>query len=168
MALSIYQKSIYSIIYNITMIGRSVGKSLKSSNSGKTYNDFKVTIFQELDLLTSKMDTGQLTENDIMSSIRNLSEIFKISFGQAQKAINVILKYHFHLTKNKDNKIKSVLNCPIDRVVLNDLLGIKKPLTKIDEALYIKTQNSIKQISKMRIDYDIVWDKQHLKKWGIL
>ena len=168
MVLTIYQKSVYLIIFNATMISRSVGKSLKSNNSGKSLKDFKVSIFQELDVLTRKMDASQLTENDILSSIRNLAEKFNVSFGQAQKAINVILKYHFYLTNNEDNKIKNILHCPIDSVVLKNLLGGSSPLTNIDEGLYIKIQNSIKLRGETRIDYDIVWDNQHLKDEGIL
>ena len=40
------------------------------------------------------MDMRRVDEEDILSSIELLSMEFKISFGQTQKAINVILKYH--------------------------------------------------------------------------
>ena len=111
---------------------------------------------------------GQLTENDILDSIRSLSSEFGISLGQAQKPINVILKYHFYLTRSEDEQTKKVLYCPIDSVVLKDLLGRKLSLTLIDEKMYLAIQDLIQKHSKTRIDYDTVWDKQHLQEEGIL
>jgi len=54
MALTIHQKSVYLIIFNATMISRSVGKSLK--NSDKDVKDFKARTFEKLDILTDRMD----------------------------------------------------------------------------------------------------------------
>ena len=167
MAMTMYQKSVYLIIFNATMISRSVGKTLKS-NSDKDVRNFKISTFRELEKLTGRIDMGQLTENDILDSIRSLSSEFGISLGQAQKPINVILKYHFYLTRSEDEQTKKVLYCPIDSVVLKDLLGRKLSLTLIDEKMYLAIQDLIQKHSKTRIDYDTVWDKQHLQEEGIL
>ncbi|MCD6531190.1 hypothetical protein J7K99_01945, partial [bacterium] len=78
------------------------------------------------------MEKSELTENNIIAAIESLSNEFGISFGQAQKPINVILKYHFYLTNGNDD-IKKELHCPIDSVILKKL-GIGKSkisLTKI-------------------------------------
>jgi len=175
MAMTTYQKSVYLIIFNTTMISRSVGKTLKSNSSKDMWN-FKVSTFRELENLTDKMDMGQLTENDILGSIRSLSDEFGISFGQAQKPIKVILKYHFYLIRNEDTNTKRLLHCPIDyKVVLKELfkeLGLPSSarpfLTDIDEETYLAIQDLIQQRTETRIDYDTVWDKQHLQEEGIL
>ena len=105
MALTIYQKSVYLIILNATMILRSVGKSLKANESDKSVKDFKIKVFEKINKLTDLMDKRLLKENNILDSIKELSKEFPISFGQAQKPINVILKYHFYLTKNENASV---------------------------------------------------------------
>jgi len=170
MALTIHQKSVYLIIFNATMISRSVGKSLKNNKKLKgikDLKDFKVRVFEELNKLTDLMDKEKLIEENILKSIMILSDEFEISFGQAQKAINVILKYHFYLTKNKNNNIKRILNCPIDSVILETLNKKGLSLTKINEKKYLELQQEIETHHSLRIEFDDQWDKQHLKKQGI-
>jgi hypothetical protein len=50
MALTIYQKSVYLIIFNATMISRSIGKNIKA---GKSVKDFKIKVFEKLEMLTN-------------------------------------------------------------------------------------------------------------------
>lgn len=164
MALSIHQKSVYLIIFNATMVLRSVGKTLKK----KGIKEFKIKTFKEIEKLTRLMDDGKLTEKQILNSIRNLASKFKISFGQAQKPINVLLKYHFHLFHKPSDKIKKELYCPIDSVILKELKIKVISLTKIDEKQFFEIQKQIQNISETRIDFDTKWDKKHLKDEGIL
>jgi len=165
MALTIYQKSIYLIIFNATMISRSVGKNIKV---GKSVKDFKVSLFKEIEMLTSKMDTNTLTEENIINSIDNLCNEFGISFGQAQKPINVILKYHFYLTKSSETSMKKVLHCPIDSLILKKLGKSGISLTKIDKEKYLKIQKEIGNRGNTRIEFDTSWDEQHLREEGLL
>jgi len=164
MPLTIHQKSVYLIIFNATMISRSVGKTLRAKNGVRR---FKIDVFKKLNRLTDLMNTGKLTEDDILGSIKALCDEFRISFGQAQKPINVILKYHFYLTRRKDHKTKKVLHCPIDSVVLKELKKSGIPLTKIDEEKYQELQNEIEKQFSTKIEFDNKWDKQHLEKWGL-
>jgi len=161
MPLTIHQKSVYLTIFNATMILRSVGKNIKG-----TLKDFKVRVFEELEKLISKMDEGTLTERDIIDSIDNLTREFGISFGQAQKPINVILKYHFYLTKKNDDRLKGTLHCPIDSFILRKLGKKGISLTKIDKEEYLKIQEEIKNRSPARITFD-TWDEQHLRDEGL-
>lgn len=164
MLLTIHQKSVYLIIFNATMISRSVGKTLKAKNGVRR---FKIDVFKKLNHLTDLMNTGKLTEDDILGSIKALCDESQISFGQAQKPINVILKYHFYLTKSEDHKTKKALHCPIDSIVLRELKKSGLPLTKIDEAKYQELQNEIQKKFSTRVEFDDKWDKQHLEKWGL-
>ncbi|MCL0066587.1 hypothetical protein M1N53_01260 [Thermodesulfovibrionales bacterium] len=165
MALTIHQKSIYLVIFNATMISRSVGKNIRT---GKSVKDFKVSVFEKLEMLTNKMDAGTLTEANIIESINDLTEEFQISFGQAQKPINVILKYHFYLTRSNDDNIKKVLHCPIDSLILKKLSKSGISLTKITKEKYMEIQKEIKNRCDARITFDTQWDEQHLREEGIL
>jgi len=163
--LTIHQKSVYLIIFNATMISRSVGKNIKK---GKTLKDFKVQVFEELETLTNKIDRGNLSEKDIIDSIDKLTREFGISFGQTQKPINVILKYHFYLTKKDDNWLKGILHCPIDSLILKKLGKRGISLTKIDKQKYLEIQEEIKNRCTTRITFDTQWDEQHLREEGLL
>lgn len=166
MPLTIHQKSVYLIIFNATMISRSVGNRLKKSR--KTLKDFKVRVFQELDRLTGLMDDGQLIENDITQSIEKLRTEFQISFGQAQKAINVILKYHFYLTRGEEDTVKRALHCPVDSVILKELDRRGISLAGMDRTTYAEIQRDIEERSPSRIEFDTRWDTQHLRDEGII
>jgi hypothetical protein len=165
MALTIHQKSIYLIIFNATMISRSVRKNIKA---GKSVKDFKARVFKELEILTNKMDTSTLTEENIIDSIDNLRNEFGISFGQAQKPINVILKYHFYLTKSNESPIKKMLHCPIDSLILKKLGKSGISLTKINKEKYLEIQKDIGNRGDTRIAFDTQWDEQHLQEEGLL
>jgi len=162
MTLSLHQKSLYLMIYNATMISRSVGRA------DKNVRDFKISVFEELEKLTDKMDAGTLVEKNIIRSIDELRNEFEISFGQAQKPINVILKYHFYLTKSDESTIKDVLHCPIDSVILEELDRKKKSLSDIDKEEYLKIQKDIGDRGKTRIGFDTKWDEQNLREEGLL
>jgi len=165
MALTIHQKSIYLIIFNATMISRSVGKNIKA---GKSLKDFKASVFKELEMLTNKIDTSTLTEENIIYSIDNLRNKFGISFGQSQKPINVILKYHFYLTKSNEDSTKKMLHCPIDSLILKKLGKSGVSLTKVNKENYLEIQKEIENRVDTRIAFDTQWDEQHLRDEGLL
>ena len=114
------------------------------------------------------MDNNTLSEEDILDSIEGIKNGFGISFGQAQKGINVILKYHYYLTRNNNQRIRGMLNCPLDSIILDKLLGKRRYLTKIGREEYLLIQGKIKEVSPFRIDYDNVWDRRHLEDAGLL
>ena len=162
--LTIQQKSIYLVLLNATMILRSIGKSLKNKEKLK---QFKILTFKQIEFLAKKIDDGNLKEQHILTSIREIVDSCNISFGQAQKAINVLLKYHFYLNKHKDDNLKNVLDCPLDSKILKKL-QIKKSLTKINEEDYIEIQKIISQQGQSKLDYDLFWDRQNLEGDGLL
>jgi len=171
MVLSIEQKSVYLTILDATMILRTVGRSLRSEDRLK---EFKNKVFKELEGLFNKMEVGKLTDNDILHSIDKFCEQFGISFGQAQKAINVLLKYHYYMyEKYFDDciKIKSVLHCPLDSTNLERLGIINNPLTRINKKEYKDIQNNIQNkmqsLGLNKIDFDKLFDKDFLRRRGI-
>jgi len=166
MGLSIYQKSVYLIIFNATMIARSLGKTLKDKS---TLAEFKKDVFRAFYALVRLMDEKRLTEDAILESIRALRSKFEfgVSFGQAQKPINVLLKYHFYLTKSGDAETERILHCPVDSVVLRELRMKPQSLAKIDEDEYLKIQDNIGRLCATRIAFDRKWDQENLRGAGI-
>jgi len=169
------QKSVYLIIFNATMISRSVGTTFKKDRPSLTKHEreelvkrLKQDVFKEVEELTKKMDVGELEESDVLDSIINLRDKYSISFGQAQKPINVLLKYHFYLNYPDSFKVKKVLHCPIDSNVL-ERLGMSISLTKINYKKYIEIQQTIedRMAPEPKITFDRLWDERHLRDEGL-
>lgn len=169
MSLNIYQKSVYIGLFNSTMIGRSVGKMFKKEH--KIFKDFKLAILEESEDLICKMERKTLSEKDIIDILDKIAERFKISYGQAQKGINVILKYHYQLYKDLKKYNGEILHCPLDSNILAEL-GIKNlPLSKINKETYLFIQKRIEvemvKLSKIRLDLDEKYEKKYLARIGI-
>ena len=166
MPLTTEQKSVYLVILNATMILRSIGKTFKSNRM--KLKTFKKELFKEVVNLTSRMERNILKEKDIIVSIERISKSCKISFGQSQKAINVLLKYHYYLYKRflKD-RVKVELHCPLDSFIL-DKLRIWESLTNIGKEEYLLIRQKILKKKFPRINFDKQWDEQHLRDEGIL
>ena len=166
MALSLQQKSVYLILFNTTMISRSLGKTFDSRDRLKK---FKGRVFKEIERLTDEIDKGVLVETNIVNSISKLSHEFNISFGQAQKPINVILKYHYYLSKILNNNIERALHCPLDSKIMKKIGVRGLSLAKMKKAKYFEIQRKIQGLipSEARITYDIRWDKDNLDGAGI-
>ncbi len=171
-------KSLYLSILNATMILRSIGTTLKDrgyKNKEKRHmreKEYKKVLFGTLNNLTNKINQNKLTENEIIKRIAAIAKQFKISIGQSQKAINVILKCHYYLFA-KNQKMKKILHCPVDSIILGKLgeKGIKLTDIKIKE--YKKIQKLILEkvkkdkLGKTRIDFDFHWDRQHIEDAGV-
>ncbi|MCK4307589.1 hypothetical protein KAW50_05115 [candidate division WOR-3 bacterium] len=165
MAFSLEQKSAYLIFFNATMISRSLGKSFGKGNP--KLKKFKKATFGELEKLAEKMDNHTLTNKNIINSIKKLSADFNVSYGQTQKGLNVILKAHYYLMKNTSVETKKALDCPIDSGVLRRI-DKETSLTKIGRSKYQEIQNEIQRRSNIKIEFDIYWDIQNLKRAGLL
>lgn len=161
MSLNIYQKSVYAGLFNSTMIGRSVGKTFKKTN--KKLDDFRLTVLYTSENLIDKMDKNILSEKDIINSLDELTECFKVSYGQSQKAVNVILKYHYQLYKEFKNYDGSVLHCPLDSTILKELGRNYLSLSKIDKQNYLLIQDEIKTKSRgNRVDFDKLYEEKYV------
>ena len=165
MSLNIYQKSLYVGLFNLTMIGRSVGKTFKREH--KSFKDFKLAILEESENLICKMEKNNLAEKNIVDSLDKIVERFKISYGQAQKGINVILKYHYQLYKNLKKYNGKVLHCPLDSNILAELKIKNLPLSRINKKTYLSLQDKIANLSDTRVDFDERYDKQYLARIGL-
>jgi hypothetical protein len=165
--MTLQQKSVYLIILNATMILRSIGRTLKQNHIGTTA-DYKRSLFNKLEHLTACMDDGRLTEEQIIKTIKALAAEFDISIGQSQKAINVILKFHFYLSTKQNKTMRKVLHCPVDKIILHGLKWRQTSLNKIDLQEYRAIQREIAARCTSKIEFDRNWDIQLLQKNGIV
>ena len=146
---------------------RSVGKTVPQKADQRR---FKKCVFDEPDRLTCSMDRGTLTEDEILSSIRSIaSGVRGVSFGQAQKPINVVLKVHFYLKKDRADPIGRQLFCPLDSIILARLHE-QVSLAEMNEKEFREAQSKIAEQSlpEIRLSLDDNWDKQHLSEEGLL
>jgi hypothetical protein len=165
---SLHQKSAYLIILNATMILRSIGTTFKHNNDGKTLKEYKICLFKILCEIFNLIESNEFNENVLRNSIIELANQFSISIGQSQKPINVILKFHYYLNNINNNDIKKQLDCPIDKIMLKELGFTNLSLNAIDLEQYNKLQKIINERVQFRIDFDDIWDRQHLEAEGLL
>lgn len=104
--------------------------------------------------LIEKSDNNSLRNEDIRSSIKELSVNAEISIGASQKAINVYLKYYC-IVSNKNEDVLKELDCPIDSKVIakNKLERIN--LKDLNLKYYEQMQEALKKKHGIRILADI-------------
>lgn len=155
----IVRQVLIPMFYKETQLGRSIRKSRP---------EFKKKLFEATLELADKADNGILRNEDIQKKITALSNTTNVSIGQAQKVINVFLKYYCILTQKPD-AIISELDCPLDSQIMSRFKtkGIKrtslKKMTKIED--YIAWQNHLKKVGKgIRLRPDIqTYDKERIR-----
>lgn len=155
---SIYRKSLCLTLLHATQMSRSLG----AINYAKYV---RLTIKHAIKLCKNIND-GTLKNDDIRKSIKNISKVLKISYGQAQKGINVILKYCFFICY-PDSQVGSELDCPLDSKILGSIGKRTLGLVNIHEKNYIDFQNIIQHQITRRIDFDRQWDEDRFKKYRI-
>ena len=159
MTLSLEQKSLYRILFDRTGILRSVSRVLTDDEQ----KEFMHQVFHEVEKLTGAMDNGMLSNQDIIDSMDGLCAQFGVSFGQAQQPINVILKFHFYLTRSWDVRTKAALDCPVDRITQEHVGQRAVALGRLDKSRYLELQDQIAGKGQTRLDFDRVWDEQNLQ-----
>jgi hypothetical protein len=151
------------MLLNSSMVMRSVSKN-KAQRSGKAQRRFKRAVRRQWMKLCGLMDAGHVSAKNIRDSIKRLVDQHGVTYGQAQKAMNVVLKYHYYLTHrgNDDPEIKGQLDCPIDSGVFKELGEPVVRLSRLkDRNQYVELQERIAQRSggKPRVCFDDQWDR---------
>lgn len=140
-----------------------LGRSLREKNP-----KFKKKLFEDSLELADKADKGTLKNEDIRKKIVTISSTTNVSIGQAQKVINVFLKYYCILTQKPENIIKE-LDCPLDSKTMSRFktkvlkrTSLKK-MNNIDD--YRAWQNHLKKIGKgIRLKPDIeAYDRERIR-----
>jgi hypothetical protein len=144
------------IEYNrASQLDRSFSKTNLADKNKKLFRErlLEICIF-----LMNKIDDETLTNSLIREKIRELKNTDNnISFGQAQKVVNVCLKQYCFLTKKE--KILYELDCPLDSTTM----GNNDNMKNINEDDYIKYQSRFERENNgIRILKDKEYDKMRI------
>ena len=144
-----------------------LGRSLRENNK-----KFKIELSNSILELAKLSDENRLKNKDIRTKIKEVSKKSGVSIGQAQKTINVYLKYYCILTKKPIETIEE-LDCPLDSMIMSKfkskILNLKKvSLKKMNDFnTYVAWQNRLEQAGNgLRLGVDIeTYDKERLKQF---
>lgn len=143
-----------------SQLDRSFAKT-KLTIKGK--RRFRKQLLQSCLHLMPKIDDGSITNTKIRNEIKRLKGVAKnISFGQAQKVINVCLKqYCFILNKNK---LFKELDCPLDSTTMNGCKIKNNKMNNVTEKDYLQYQKAFEEKS-CRILIDSEYDDKRITQF---
>ena len=158
-----YFETVRQVLIPMFFKEAQLGRSLREDNP-----EMRKQVFRACLELANKADNGTLKNVDIRNKILEVSENAKCSIGQAQKIINVYLKYYCILTK-KPSEIIRELDCPLDSQIMSkyQTSGVwkmsLKEMTNID--WYNAWQKRMEFIGNgIRLSPDIkTYDKQRIQ-----
>ena len=128
--------------------------------------EFRKTLLNYGIELMEKADKGTLKNKDIREKIKALSLIDEknISYGQAQKVINVSLKQYCFIL-GKENLIKE-LDCPLDTTTMKGYKINHKRMIDVTEADYIQYQQIFEEENNgIRILKDSKYDDMRINEF---
>jgi hypothetical protein len=102
------------MFYKESQVSRSMRKSDNPSRA-----NFNKQLFDSIQRLTRKVDDNTLTNGSIREEIKNLSSETNTTIGQAQKVINVYMKYYC-IIEEKQALLKE-LDCPVDSGIVRTI-----------------------------------------------
>ena len=187
--IEIVKQVLVAMFHKESQLGRSA-----KNNDDMAKLAFKKRLFDTILSLVEKVDTETLTNIDVRSGIRRLAEEADVTVGQAQKVINVYLKYYCVL-RDKQSLIKE-LDCPIDsgivkhvwkQLTLEDKVDIENRLSlaqhgvklnwiffseisrlnKLDLLTYELLQKRLEEMGdgiRLLVDFEI-YDKERIAKY---
>ena len=124
--------------------------------------EFRKKLLEYCLLLMEKIDSETLINSDIREKIRELAKIDNnISFGQAQKVINVTLKQYCFIL-NKENLLKE-LDCPLDSTTMKGYKINHKKMIDVNEDDYLEYQDIFnKEFNGFKILKDRSYDEKRI------
>jgi len=137
----------------------------KTKLAQKSRIEFRKRLLEYCIFLMGKIDNETLRNSDIRKKIKELTKIDdNISFGQAQKVINVTLKQYCFLL-NKKSLFKE-LDCPLDTTTMRDYKIKHKKMIDVNEKDYLEYQDIYyKEFEGMRILKDWCYDENRINKF---
>jgi len=151
------------IEYNkASQLDRSFSKTNLSSEKKKL---FRKRLLEICISLMKKIDDETLTNSIIRENIKELKNIDNnISFGQAQKVVNVCLKQYCFIT-NKE-KILYELDCPLDSTTMKPYNIFNDNMLSVNEKDYLEYQKIFeKENNGIRILKDKEYDKMRINNF---
>jgi len=152
------------IEYNkASQLDRSFSKTKLTDEKKKV---FRKKLLENCIFLMKKIDDGTLTNNIIRQKIKELKNIDEnISFGQAQKVINVCLKQYCFITM-KENILKE-LDCPLDSTTMKSYKIRNNNMLNVTENDYLEYQKKFEnEFHGIRILKDQEYDRLRIRNFS--
>lgn len=141
-----------------TQIPRSI-QSSKSDGKKIDIKKFNKELLHSIKELRKLVDSEQIKNHHIRNEIEQLSKKTNVSIGQAQKVINVYLKFYCLIIGGTLETIKE-LDCPLDSTTMEKRQRMKNILTMSE---YIKWQDKFESEYKIRLFRDEEYDLNRLR-----
>jgi hypothetical protein len=127
--------------------------------------EFRKKLLESCMYLMNKADDGTLKNEDIREKIREVKDIdSNISFGQAQKVINVSLKQYCFIL-NRENLLKE-LDCPLDTTTMKGYGIEHKRMIDVNETEYLEYQEKYnKEFGGIRVLKDYIYDEMRIRNF---
>ena len=138
-----------------SQLGRSISKNKRKPKSG-----FREALVKTCLSLIKEMDDNELSNAKIRREIKKLSMKYDVSYGQAQKVVNVCLKQYMFLTQKYE--FAKELDCPLDSTTMSGYKIFHKKMCSVDESDYKQYQNLFDQSHNPRILKDEIYDTQRI------
>lgn len=138
-----------------SQLGRSISKNKRKPKSG-----FREALVKTCLTLIKEMDDNELSNVKIRKEIKIMSMKYDVSYGQAQKVVNVCLKQYMFLTQKYE--FAKELDCPLDSTTMSEYKIFHNKMCSVDESDYIQYQDLFDQRYNPRILKDEIYDKQRI------
>ena len=122
---------------------------------------FRTMLIEKCLELMNDIDNNRITTTKIRNTIREIKNIDScISFGQAQKVVNVCLKQYAFIT----NKLECIseLDCPLDTITMKGNKIKNNRMINVDENDYIKYQEIFAENHSLRILKALKYDDNRI------
>lgn len=133
------------------------------SNSHKPKSGFRMGLVKTCLDLISLVDAGTISNMEIRKKIRSLSQKYSVSYGQAQKVINVCLKQYVFLTQKFD--CVKELDCPLDSTTMKGCHISHNKMCSVKEDDYKNYQNLFDKQFALKVLKDEKYDKQRINNY---
>ena len=145
--------------------GSQLDRSFKRSNLGNEQKiEFRKELVKSCKKLIKRIDNDTLTNKHIRKEIDRLKNIDgNISYGQAQKVVNVCLKQYCFLM-NKSDLIKE-LDCPLDSTTMKNCKIENDSMYNVEKEDYLEYQEIFKKQYGERIFRDIEYDELRIENF---
>jgi hypothetical protein len=133
------------------------------SNSHKPKSGFRKGLVKTCLDLISLVDVGTISNMEIRKKIKSLSQKYGVSYGQAQKVVNVCLKQYVFLTQKFD--CVNELDCPLDSTTMNGCHISHNKMYSVKEEDYKNYQNLFDKKFALKVLKDEEYDKQRINNY---
>lgn len=158
--------------------------NLKEAAANRAYRDMCRTIRFNGLCEETRLELKKEVNRELINKIENIKDNFEIwhkeacgliiekykkhrielTYGQAQKWVNMTIKYLYMLNEHTFDNVFDFLHVPVDNYIfkaVKEELGIKnpkKPWSKVNETEYLKYQIAIREELRKKGELPLCWE----------